>query len=62
LRRDNPPPADAINRLAEQTGIGRYMTMAEIADTFTFLCSDRASGINGDLIVVNGGGYPTLDY
>jgi NAD(P)-dependent dehydrogenase (short-subunit alcohol dehydrogenase family) len=61
-RRENPPPADAVQRLGEQTAAGRYMTMAEIADTFAFLCSDRASGINGDLIFVNGGGYPTLDY
>ena len=62
LRRENPPPADAVNRLAEQTAIGRYMTMAEVANSFVFLCSDRASGINGDLVFVNGGGYPTLDY
>lgn len=61
-RRENPPPADAVERLGEQTAIGRYMTMAEIADTFTFLCSDRAGGISGDLIFVNGGGYPSLDY
>lgn len=61
-RRENPPPAEAVTRLGEQTAAGRYMTMAEIADTFTFLCSDRASGINGDLVFVNGGGYPTLDY
>jgi NAD(P)-dependent dehydrogenase (short-subunit alcohol dehydrogenase family) len=62
LRRDNPPPADAIDRLGAQTAIGRYMTMAEVADAFTFLCSDRAGGINGDLLFVNGGGYPGLDY
>ena len=62
LRRENPPPADAIERLAERTAIGRYMTMGEMAETFVFLCSDRAAGISGDLIVVNGGGYPTLDY
>jgi NAD(P)-dependent dehydrogenase (short-subunit alcohol dehydrogenase family) len=62
LRRENPPPADAIERLGEKTAIGRYMTMTEVAGTFVFLCSDRASGINGDLIFVNGGGYPGLDY
>jgi NAD(P)-dependent dehydrogenase (short-subunit alcohol dehydrogenase family) len=62
LRRDNPPPADAVNKLGGMTAIGRYMTMAEVADTFTFLCSDRAAGINGDLVYVNGGGYPSLDY
>lgn len=62
LRRENPPDADAVNRLGAQTAIGRYMTMQEVADAFAFLCSDRAAGINGDLISVNGGGYPTLDY
>ena len=61
-RRETPPPEDAVTRLGEFTAIGRYMTMTEVADTFTFLCSDRASGINGDLVFVNGGGYPTLDY
>jgi len=62
LRRENPPPADAVNKLAEQTAIGRYMTMAEVAETFVFLCSDRSSGINGDIVFVNGGGYPSLNY
>jgi NAD(P)-dependent dehydrogenase (short-subunit alcohol dehydrogenase family) len=62
LRRENPPPADAVSRLASQTAIGRYMTMAELADTYVWLCSDRSSGVNGDLVFVNGGGYPTLDY
>ena len=62
LRRENPPPADAVQRLGEQTAIGRYMTMGEVAEAFIFLCSGRSSGINGDLMIVNGGGYPTLDY
>lgn len=62
LRRENPPPSDAVERLAGMTAIGRYMSMREVADTFAFLCSDRASGINGDLLFVNGGGYPGLDY
>lgn len=62
VRRENPPPPDAASRLGEQTAIGRYMTMGEVAEAFVFLCSDRASGISGDLLFVNGGGYPTLDY
>lgn len=62
LRRENGPAPDAAERLADQTAIRRYMTMAEIAETFVFLCSDRASGINGDLVSVNGGGYRSLDY
>lgn len=62
LKREKSPPADAVDRLGEMTAIGRYMTMAEVANAFIFLCSDLASGINGDLMFVNGGGYPTLDY
>lgn len=62
LRRENPPPADAVERLADMTAVGRYMTMTEVADACVFLCSDRASGISGDLMFVNGGGYPTLEY
>jgi len=62
LKRENAPPPDAVERLAEMTAVGRYMTMAEVANAFVFLCSDRASGINGDLMFVNGGGYPTLEY
>jgi NAD(P)-dependent dehydrogenase (short-subunit alcohol dehydrogenase family) len=62
LRREKFPPADAVTKLGEQTAIQRYMTMGEVAETFAFLMSDRASGINGDLISVNGGGYPSLDY
>ena len=62
LRREKSPPADAVERLGEMTAIGRYMTMTEVADAFVFLCSDRSSGVNGDLMFVNGGGYPTLDY
>ena len=62
LRREKAPPADAVERLGEMTAIGRYMAVREVADAFVFLCSDRASGISGDLMFVNGGGYPTLDY
>ncbi len=61
-RREKAPPPDAVTRLAEMTAIGRYMTMREVADTYVFLCSDRSRGVNGDLLFVNGGGYPGLDY
>ena len=61
MRRE-PSARRCDRRLGAQTAIGRYTAMAEVADTFVFLCSDRASGINGDLLFVNGGGYPSLDY
>src|SRR3546814_16933837 len=62
LKRENAPPSDAVERLAGMTAVGRYMTMTEVANAFVFLCSDRASGISGDLMFVNGVGYPTLEY
>lgn len=62
LKRETAPPSDAVERLGDMTAIGRYMTMEEVANAFVFLCSDRASGVSGDLMFVNGGGYPTLEY
>ncbi len=62
LQREQSPPDDAAARLADQTAIGRYIAMEEVARAFLFLCSDYSSGVNGDLMFVNGGGYPTLDY
>lgn len=62
LKRNRQIDPDAINRLGEQTVPGRYLTMEEVAQACLFLTSDRASGINGDLMFVNGGGYFGLDY
>jgi NAD(P)-dependent dehydrogenase (short-subunit alcohol dehydrogenase family) len=62
VRRKRQVDPDAVNRLGEQTVPGRYLTMAEVAQACLFLSSDRASGINGDLLFVNGGGYFGLDY
>ncbi|WP_197277342.1 SDR family NAD(P)-dependent oxidoreductase [Sphingomonas profundi] len=67
LRRDIPaaqaaPTPDPTDHLAAQTAAGRYMTMAEVAQTNVFLLSDAASGINGELLAVNGGGYLSLRY
>lgn len=58
----NLPPAPPASELKEQTARGRAMTEREIADAIVFLCSDAASGISGDTLFVNGGGYFALRY
>ena len=63
LRRDAPPtPREAMDVLANQTAPGRYLKMEEMAQTYAFLLSDLSSGISGDLVSVNGGGYFALQY
>jgi len=63
LRRDATPPAPVgADNLPGQTASGRWNTVQEVADTIVFLCSDAASGINGQTIHVNGGGYFSLQY
>lgn len=65
-----PPLRDAISPypvkdhadMAEQTAAGRYMTTAEIAASTVFLCSAQASAINGQTVMLNGGGYFTLQF
>jgi len=62
LRREslpNPPSAESMH---QQTAAGRWMKADEIADAVVYLSSDAASGINGTLLHINGGGYITLDY
>ncbi|EQB14321.1 hypothetical protein L284_13070 [Novosphingobium lindaniclasticum LE124] len=62
LQRLKHIPAEAVNHLADQTVANRYLSAEEVAQAFAFLCSDRASGISGDLHHVNGGGYFSLQY
>jgi NAD(P)-dependent dehydrogenase (short-subunit alcohol dehydrogenase family) len=64
VRRDETmaPAATSSEVLTNQTAGGRWMTSVEIADTFVFLSSDAASGVNGSLLFVNGGGYFSLQY
>jgi enoyl-[acyl-carrier-protein] reductase (NADH) len=38
------------------------MQAEETADAIVYLASDAASGVNGTLLHVNGGGYLTLNY
>jgi enoyl-[acyl-carrier protein] reductase III len=49
---------DSETRLAEaaaRTPIGRLVTPDEVASAVQFLCSDAASGITGETLVVDGG-------
>jgi len=63
VRRDpNEPPPPSVESMGNQTASGRWIEAEEVANTFVFLSSDAASGINGDLIFVNAGGYPTLQF
>ena len=43
--------------LQQQTPLGRHGTPQEVATVVTFLCSEAASFINGELIQINGGLY-----
>lgn len=43
--------------LVQQTPLGRHGTAREVATVVTFLCSEAASFVNGELIQVNGGLY-----
>lgn len=46
---------ETIASLCEETPMGRLGTPKEIADAVSFLCSDRASFITGQVLGVNGG-------
>jgi len=55
---DNAPsPAGSIEELAAQMAPGRFIEAEEVANVFVFFSSDAASGISGQTISVNGGGY-----
>lgn len=56
---DEPPPS---SELAKATAAGRWMEEREIADVFVYLCSDESSGVNGQTLLVNAGGYKTMQY
>ena len=62
LKRDDLPKPPAAETMYEQTAPGRWMKTEEIADAVVYLSSDAASGVNGTLLHINGGGYITLDY
>lgn len=58
----NLPPAPPAGEIHHQTARGQALQEREIADAVTFLCSDAASGVSGDTMFINGGGYFTLRY
>ena len=49
----NPEQQRAL--ASEFQPMGRMMTMGELAETFLWLCSDRASGTTGLVVPVDGG-------
>jgi NAD(P)-dependent dehydrogenase (short-subunit alcohol dehydrogenase family) len=58
-----PVPAPNVGvDIATQTGAGRWMETDEVASVISFLASPASSGVNGQLIHVNGGPYPTLEF
>jgi 3-oxoacyl-[acyl-carrier protein] reductase len=49
-----------LDRLGEQTALGRVGQAEEIADAIVWLCSDRASYITGQTVLVDGGLFKGL--
>jgi len=52
--RDNTTPQAILDSLAASSAFDRLITPAEVAVTCVWLCSDQASGISGQTIVVDG--------
>jgi len=50
-----PDSERRLQRATERTPIGRLVTLEEVARTAQFLCSEAATGIVGQTIVVDGG-------
>ncbi|OWP54256.1 MAG: 3-oxoacyl-[acyl-carrier-protein] reductase [Cuniculiplasma sp. C_DKE] len=48
-------PADILKDYEKKIPAGRLGTPEEVAEVISFLCSDKASYINGEIINVNGG-------
>jgi 3-oxoacyl-[acyl-carrier protein] reductase len=53
-------PAGFRKRMDEEFPLGRLGNPEEVADVITFLCSPRASLVNGASILVDGGESPVL--
>jgi 3-oxoacyl-[acyl-carrier protein] reductase len=50
-------PPEFLTKAMDETAVGRFATPEECADVVTFLCSDRARHITGEVIKVDGGQY-----
>jgi NAD(P)-dependent dehydrogenase (short-subunit alcohol dehydrogenase family) len=51
--------AEAADALARQSPLGRLLEPEEVADAVVFLASDAAAAINGQALVIDGGGIQT---
>ncbi len=58
---DHFPNRDDMLAAGEQTLLGRMLRGQDIARVVAFLCTDEASAIRGQVIVVDGGGTLTAD-
>ena len=52
--RNNTTPKAILDELAAASAFNRLITPEEVANTCVWLCSDQASGISGQTIVVDG--------
>ncbi|UCD18682.1 MAG: SDR family oxidoreductase [Candidatus Zixiibacteriota bacterium] len=50
-------PPEFLNMAIDETVLGRIATAEEVAHTVTFLCSDKARHITGEVIKIDGGQY-----
>jgi 3-oxoacyl-[acyl-carrier protein] reductase len=50
-------PTEFLNKAVDETVLGRIARPEDCADLVTFLCSDRARHITGEVIKVDGGQY-----
>lgn len=48
-------PAERLQRVVEQTPLGRVGRAEEVAEVVVFLASDRASFVTGQIVAANGG-------
>ncbi len=52
-----PGSQEALERVAQNTPIGRVVTTEDVANAVAFLCSDQASMIVGQFLVIDGGAF-----
>ena len=50
-------PPEFLQKAVDETVLGRIATTKDIANVVTFLCSEKARHITGDVIKVDGGQY-----